>query len=570
MERAAIGRLSDHAGCNVSERRAGLETSDVGADPPVLRGRLPSVGKRTTQAPTDPTGVMVAARMEEEDGSNTGSPVGGAHTPTGTPRGAGWAGRVADGLVLPRRPGNAGGGKEPWFESDTERKQGVITGESLTGSEKVRKLQTVLHAKAKEEPDRRFHALIDKVWREDFLMEAWRRVRRNGGAPGVDGETVADVESYGVERWLGELARDLKDGAYAPKPVRQVLIPKKQPGKFRPLGIPCIRDRVAQTSATLVLEPIFEADLQPEQYAYRPERSAHGAIKRVRRLLYGRHHEVVDCDLSNYFGEIPHVELLKSVARRVSDGRMLGLIKAWLEMPVEEDDGEGGRRRTNRARRERKGTPQGSPISPLVSNIYMRRFILGWKALGYARRFRAEIVNYADDLCVLGKAPAAEMLAAVERLMAGLKLTVNTRKTRCLRCPEEPLEFLGYRIGHTYRPNGKGAYIGTRPSKASVQSICRRISDMTVRGYGGQPSEVMVGRLNRTMTGWANYFSLGQVSPAFNAVNRHAVRRLRQWLCRKHKTRHGAVVRYPEERLYEEYGLTRLTRDALGLPSAKA
>ena len=163
---------------------------------------------------------------------------------------------MADGLVLPRRPGNAGGGKEPWFESDTERKQGVITGESLTGSEKVRKLQTVLHAKAKEEPDRRFHALIDKVWREDFLMEAWRRVRRNGGAPGVDGETVADVESYGVERWLGELARDLKDGAYAPKPVRQVLIPKKQPGKFRPLGIHCIRDRVAQTSATLVLEPI--------------------------------------------------------------------------------------------------------------------------------------------------------------------------------------------------------------------------------------------------------------------------------------------------------------------------
>ena len=200
----------------------------------------------------------------------------------------------------------------------------------------------------------------------------------------------------------------------------------------------------------------------------------------------------------------------------------------------------------------------------------MRRFILGWKALGYARRFRAEIVNYADDLCVLGKAPAAEMLAAVERLMAGLKLTVNTRKTRCLRCPEEPLEFLGYRIGHTYRPNGKGAYIGTRPSKASVQSICRRISDMTVRGYGGQPSEVMVGRLNRTMTGWANYCSLGQVSPAFNAVNRHAVRRLRQWLCRKHKMRHGAVVRYPEERLYEEYGLTRLTRDALGPPSAKA
>ena len=292
-------------------------------------------------------------------------------------------------------PDNAGGGKDPWFESDAERREGVTTGESLPGSEKVRKLQTVLHAKAKEEPDRRFHWLIDKVWREDFLAEAWRRARRNGGSAGVDGETFADIESYGVGRWLGELARDLKDGTYAPKPVRQVLIPKKQPGKFRPLGIPCVRDRVAQTSALLVLEPIFEADLQPEQYAYRPGRSAHDAVKRVHSLLHTGHNEVVECDLSNYFGEIPHAELLKSLARRVSDGRMLGLIKAWLEMPVEEDDGKGGKRRTNRARRERKGTPQGSPISPMASNLYMRRFILGWKTLGHARRFRAEIVNYA-------------------------------------------------------------------------------------------------------------------------------------------------------------------------------
>ena len=301
----------------------------------------------------------------------------------------------------------------------------------------------MLHDRAKEEPDRRFHALIDKVWREDFLAEAWRQVRRNGGTVGVDGESFARIESYGVGRWLGELARDLREGTYVPQAVRQVLIPKKQPGKFRPLGIPCIRDRVAQTSAMHVLAPIFEADLQPEQYAYRPGRSANDAVKRVHGLLNRGFDEVVDGDLSNYFGEIPHAELLQSVARRVSDGRMLGLIKAWLEMPVEEDDGKGGKRRTNRARRERKGTPQGSPISPLLSNLYMRRFILGWKALGYARRFCAEIVNYADDFCVLGKAPAAEMLAAVKRLMGNLKLPVNEQKTRCLRCPEEPLEFLG-------------------------------------------------------------------------------------------------------------------------------
>ena len=446
----------------------------------------------------------------------------------------------------------------------------MTTGKCLTGSDKVRKLQTVLHAKAKENPNQRFHALIDKVWRADFLMEAWAQVRRNGGSAGVDGETVKSVESYGVDRWLGELARDLKDGTYTPSPVRQVLIPKKQPGKFRPLGIPCIRDRVAQTSAMLVLTPIFEADLQPEQYAYRPERSAHDAVRSVHRLLNREHNEVVDCDLSNYFGEIPHADLMKGLARRISDGRMLALIKAWLEMPVEEDDGKGGKRRTNRARKERKGTPQGSPISPLLSNVYMRRFVLGWKTLGYAQRFCAEIVVYADDLCVLGKTPAAEMLTGVEQLMDGLKLTVNTQKTRCLRCPEESFEFLGYRIGRNYSPRGRGAYIGTRPSKASVQSICRKISEMTARRHGGKSMEEMVKGLNRTLSGWANYFSLGQVSPAYDAVNRHTGKRLRQWLGRKHQTRAGKFVRYSDERLSTDYGLLRLTRQTVPIPSAKA
>ena len=446
----------------------------------------------------------------------------------------------------------------------------MTTGRRLSGSETVRKLQTVLHAKAKEEPDRRFHALIDKVWREDFLAEAWRRVRLNGGSPGVDGETFEDIELQGVGRWLGELARELKDGDYTPKPVRQVLIPKKQPGKFRPLGIPCIRDRVAQASALLVLEPIFEADLQPEQHAYRPGRSAHDAVNRVVHLLHRGCNEVVDCDLSNYFGEIPHAELLKSFARRISDGRMLKLIKAWLEMPVEEDDGKGGKRRTSRSRKERKGTPQGAPISPLASNLYMRRFVLGWKTLGFARRFRSEIVNYADDFCVIGKAPAAEMLTAVERLMEGLKLPINERKTRCLRCPEEAIEFLGYRIGRIHRPTGKGSYTGTQPTKASVQRICRRISEMTTPRYGPLSPEVMVESLNRTIYGWANYFSLGNVSPAYSAVNQHAVRRLRQWLCRKHKVRSGGFVRFPDERLWKNYGLMNLTRKTMGLPSAKA
>ena len=350
----------------------------------------------------------------------------------------------------------------------------VKTGENLVALEKVQRLRKTLHAKAKEAPGFRFYSLCDKVWRLDVLRVAWQEVRRNGGSVGVDGEAIADIESSGVDGWLGELARDLKEGTYRPNAVRQVLIPKKQRGKFRPLGIPCVRDRVAQTAAMLVLSPIFEADLAPEQYAYRPGRSAGDAVKHVHRLLNRGHREVVDADLTDYFGQIPHAQLIKSVARRISDGRVVGWIKAWLEMAVEEEDGCGGRRRTTRARQERKGTPQGAPISPLMSNLYMRRFILGWKGLGYARRFKAEIVNYADDFVVLGQAPAAIMRTAVEDLVKRLKLALNAEKTREVRVPEEPLEFLGYRIGRDYRRDTGRAYIGTRPSPASVQSLCRK------------------------------------------------------------------------------------------------
>ena len=480
------------------------------------------------------------------------------------------------------------------------------TGGSLAAPDSVRKLQTTLHAKAKGFPDFRFYSLSDKVWRADVLDAAWRAVRRNGGAAGVDGETVQHIEQRGIERWLGELARDLKEGTYRPGAVRQVLIPKKQAGKVRPLGIPCVRDRVAQTNwrglegrhlstgrgaasadvrplgyhafgtvvaqtaALLVLTPIFEADLEPEQYAYREGRSAQDAVKRVHRLLNTGHREVVDADMSNYFGEIPHAELVQSVARRVSDGRLLGWIKAWLEMPVEEDDGTGGKRRTNRARRERKGTPQGAPISPLFSNIYMRRFILGWKVLGYARRFGAEIVNYADDFVVCGKAPAETMRGVVEGMMERMRVPINATKTRCMRAPEEPLEFLGYRIGRNYRRDTGRAYIGTRPSRDSVVSVCRRISELTEARYGLLNPKTVVGRLNRVLYGWANYFQLGQVSPAYAAVDAHAIRRLRQWLCRKHKVRAGKYVRFSDERLWNDMGLARLAQRTASLPWAKA
>jgi len=267
---------------------------------------------------------------------------------------------------------------------------------SLAPPATVEKLQAALHAKAKRAPTYRFYALYDKLYRADVLAYAYARCRANGGAPGVDDQTFADIEAYGLEKWLGELTEELRQKTYQPQPARRVWIPKPG-GKQRPLGIPTIRDRVAQMAAVLVLEPIFEADLQPEQYAYRPDRSALDAVRAVHALVNTGHTEVVDADLSGYFDSIPHTELMKSVSRRLSDRQLLHLLRRWLEMPVAESDERGRTRRTTRNKDEGRGSPQGAPISPLFANLYMRRFILGWKALGHERRFDAHIVNYADD-----------------------------------------------------------------------------------------------------------------------------------------------------------------------------
>jgi group II intron reverse transcriptase/maturase len=431
----------------------------------------------------------------------------------------------------------------------------------------VQKLRTALHEKAKGSPNFRFYSLYDKVYRKDVLDFAYRCCQANGGAPGVDGQTFEDIEEYGVERWLDELAQELESRTYRPLPVRRVYIPKPD-GKQRPLGVPAICDRTAEMAAVLVLEPIFEADLQPEQYAYRPDRSALDAVKHVHKLLNTGHGEIVDADLSSYFDTIPHSELLKSVARRVVDGAMLHLIKMWLEAPVEETDERGNKHRSARNREEGQGTPQGAPISPLLSNLYMRRFVLGWKKLGHEKRLGAHIVNYADDMVICCRGRAEEALVTMRGMMSKLKLTVNETKTRVCRLPEEKFDFLGYSFGRCYSTKTGRAYIGTVPSKKRVQRICAAISNETGRNKTLLDVEEIVGKLNQMLRGWANYFCLGPVSPAYRAVDQHTRKRLRQWLCAKHQVAWPGKKRFPTASFYKVYGLVHLTERTASFPWA--
>jgi RNA-directed DNA polymerase len=434
-------------------------------------------------------------------------------------------------------------------------------GVSLTPPVKVGKLQAALHTKAKNAPDYRFYALYDKLYRRDVLEYAYLRCRANAGAPGVDGQSFADIETYGVNRWLDELTEELRSETYRPQPVRRVNIPKDgQPGQFRPLGIPCIKDRVAQMAAVLVLEPIFEADLEPEQHAYRPGRDALDAVRIVERHLRTGHTEVVDADLSGYFDSIPHPELLKSLSRRISDGRLLRLLKMWLESAVEETDGRGNRHRTTWNKDQEMGTPQGSPISPLLSNIYMRRFVKGWKTGGHERRLAASIVNYADDFVICCRGTADEAMTVMRKMMSKLKLTVNETKTRLCHLPEETFDFLGYTLGRNYDRRTGRPYLGPRPSSKKIQRLCREISVMTERRTTLRDVDEQIGRINAKLRGWSNYFRIGTVSKAYRTVDGHVRHRVRQWLCAKFKVRGQGKTRFPDVYLYEELKLYTLQR----------
>ena len=426
---------------------------------------------------------------------------------------------------------------------------------SLTTPGKIRELQIKLYRKAKDEPEFRFYQLYDKVYREDILNHAYARARANHGATGVEGESFEDIELAGWAEWRNGLREERRSKTYKPQPVRRVMIWKRGGGE-RPLGIPTIRDRVAQTAAKLVLEPIWEAELEPNAYGYRPQKSAQEAIRKVDELLQDGYRDVVDADLSKYFDTIPHSELLQCVARRIVDGQRLHLIKMWLKVPVEERDGNGERRWTGGKGNDR-GTPQGGVISPLLANLYRNRMLKGWRQTRRGEQFRARLVNYADDFVILSRGKAAEALEWTRGVLERLELTLNEKKTSIRNARRERFDFLGYTFGpHNSMRTGR-AYLGYSPSKQSVASIQEKVGDLRVPSNVSPWPEVRQ-QLKQKLQGWRAYFSSGSTAKAYRAVDAYVYATVRHFLRRRHQVASQGTRQFPEERVFGSLGVVRL------------
>lgn len=436
---------------------------------------------------------------------------------------------------------------------------------SLATPPKLQRLQEALYTKAKQEPAYRFYLLYDKVYRMDILAHAYALSKHKGGAPGMDGVTFADIEAAGVEPWLAAVQEALRTQTYRPQPVRRVLIPKPGGIGERPLGIPTLRDRVVQTAALLILQPIFEADLEPTAYGYRPGRSALEAVQAVHRALCAGHTEVVDADVSKYFDTIPHAALMQSLARRIADRKLLRLLKMWLKAPVAEAAPGGGWRFTG-GKRSTRGTPQGGVISPLLANLYMNRYLKAFRLHGLDRRYGARLVNYADDFVVLCRYGATAVLARTRRWLTQMGLTLNEQKTRVCQGRREPFTFLGYTFGPMrYRKDGHW-YLGAAPAKKAVRRIKGRIRQI-LRASNQAPWDEVVQELNTVLRGWANHFAYGTRLMAYRAVDHYVYERVRHFLRRRHKVPSRGTQRFPAERVFGELGVFQLRRFHLGPPA---
>jgi group II intron reverse transcriptase/maturase len=435
----------------------------------------------------------------------------------------------------------------------------------LTTPETIRTLQRKLYRKAKQEPACRFHALYDKVYRADILSHAYALVRANKGSAGIDGVTFAAIEEQeGVTAFLAELEEALRNKMYKPDPVKRVMIPKSD-GSQRPLGIPTIRDRVAQMAAKLVIEPIFEADFCKTSYGFRPKKSAHNAVDDVAYAMNTGYTEVIDADLSKYFDTIPHANLMATVAERICDGAILHLIQMWLKAPIMEMDKDGTKRNIGGGRGNRKGTPQGGVISPLLSNLYLHILDRIWERKNLQQRLGARLVRYADDIVILCRRGQSEQAMAVLRqILKRLELTLNETKTKIVNTYEGKFDFLGFSIWRAKSKRTGNHYIHVQPSKKSLQSIKDRVTELTKRVRTVKPREWVVNEVNATVRGWVGYFYYRNCAKALAQIKGHVEERLRTHQRKRHKVRdrNTGHIKFPSRLLYEKYNLYKVPTSA--------
>lgn len=434
----------------------------------------------------------------------------------------------------------------------------------LETPERIRTLQRKLYSKAKQEKSFRFYALYDKIYRADILSHAYRLVRANGGAAGIDGITFKAIEEVeGEAAFLAELAEALKGKTYRASPVKRVMIPKGD-GTERPLGIPTIRDRVVQMAVKIVIEPIFEANFCDSSYGFRPKRSAQDAVDDVSYSLNTGHTEVIDADLSKYFDTIPHAKLMAVVAERICDSGILHLIQMWLKAAIIEEDKDGTKRNVGGGKGNRRGTPQGGVISPLMSNIYLHLMDRIWEEYKLHKRLGARLVRYADDFVVLCRQGTDRPMAMVTRIIERLGLTLNERKTRVVNAKEESFNFLGYEISIKRSRRTGNNYPHVQPSKKSLKRIKDRITDLTRRELTKLAIDDIVKNINRVLRGWTGYFHYRNCSETLSKARSHVEDRMRTHLRKRHKIRDRGTgyKKFPSKMMYERYGLFKVPTTA--------